>query len=112
LSLLLLDDEEIFSDLLKILCKEIDVKFYSARNTKEAIKIVNNNKIELVIIDYNLKNEKGSIFNRYLKRYFHDIKTALSSGSFDNISEKVSNRFDYILDKGSLVAFVREFFGA
>lgn len=110
MSVLLLDDEEIFSDLLKILCKEIGVKFYSAKNTKEAIKIINENSIKLAIIDYNLKNEKGVLFNRYLKRYFPGVKTVLSSGNFDNIAETVKGRFDYILDKGMLVTFIRNFF--
>jgi ActR/RegA family two-component response regulator len=107
-SLLLLDDEEVFSKILGIFCKEKGLKFYYAKNIEEAKVIAQNNKVKYAIIDQYLKNEKGSDFGRYLKNKFPEIKTIICSGSNNDISDEELKYFDISVNKSELVTFINE----
>ncbi|UOD35221.1 hypothetical protein DSN97_02455 [Deferribacteraceae bacterium V6Fe1] len=106
MSILLLDDEEVFAKMLSIVCASKGTKFYYARTIDEAKEIVKNNHIEYAIIDQNLRNEKGISFNRFVKDTATGIKTIFCSGVLDNIDNDELNRFDFVIDKSELITFL------
>jgi len=58
-SVLIIDDKENFRKLLKIHFKEKSYTIYEGKNSAEAIKSLNNNIIDLIILDLKLGSENG-----------------------------------------------------
>ncbi|MCB4203414.1 hypothetical protein LF845_00400 [Deferribacterales bacterium Es71-Z0220] len=108
MSILLLDDEEVFAKMLSFVCASAGAKFYYARTIDEAKEIVKKNHIKYAIIDQNLKNEKGVSFNRFVKDTTADIKTIFCSGILDNIDDNELSRFDFVIDKSELITFLNK----
>lgn len=59
ISVLIIDDKENFRKLLKIYFKEKSYTIYEGKNSAEAIKSLNNNIIDLIILDLKLGSENG-----------------------------------------------------
>jgi len=106
LSILLLDDEEVFAKIIRFVCAKAGTEFYYAQTIEQAKNIIKNNTVEYAIIDQNLKNEKGASFNQFLKNTSKGMKTIFCSGALDNIDADELNQFNFVLDKSELVTFL------
>lgn len=73
--ILIIDDNELFRFSIKSLINNLDsITLFSASNSNEAIRIIGENKIDLVLLDIKLGNENGVEFAKYLNTNFPDIK--------------------------------------
>lgn len=110
MSLLLLDDEDVFFKIVSILSKNLGFEFFYARNIYEAKSILSDETVSLAIIDYNLPESDGVSFNRYIKENFPGIKTAIFTGSPELIEKCQLDSFTYCIDKSELVNFIKDYF--
>ena len=110
MSLLLLDDEDIFSKIISILSKSLGFDFFYAKNIHEAKNILKERDITLAIIDYTLTESDGVTFNRYIKENFPDVKTAIFTGAPEFMEKEQLDAFTYHIGKDELVEFIRKYF--
>lgn len=110
MSLLLLDDEDVFFKIISILSKNMGFEFFYAKDIHEAKKILQDRDISLAIIDYTLTELDGVTFNRYVRENFPHIKTAIFTGAPEFIEKEQLDTFTYHIGKDELVDFIREYF--
>ncbi|MCA1928250.1 MAG: hypothetical protein LDL13_03200 [Calditerrivibrio sp.] len=105
-SILFVEDEDVFYPLFSMLASRFSFNSIVSKNIKDAKKELSNNKIELVVIDYELPDGKGDELNRYIKENYPDILTALSSGHGDILKSRFD--YDYVVDKSDIVNFIKK----
>ena len=81
-SILLIDDDSDILELLQDICRVAKRSYYSAKNGKEALDIIQNHKdIDLIISDMYMPHMTGKELILNLQNQKRKIKTVLSSGS-------------------------------
>lgn len=95
-SILLVDDEEMIIEVANQMLEKLGYKVLTARGTKEAIKLLNENKntIAMVILDMIMPDYSGLKTYGMLKEINPEIKVLLSSGY------SIDGQATEILDKG------------
>ncbi|MCX8083433.1 MAG: hypothetical protein N3C60_00725 [Calditerrivibrio sp.] len=106
-NLLFVEDEDIFYTIMEMLSKKFYFNLFIAKTVSEAKKILDNNKIDVAIIDYELPDGKGDEISDYIAIYHNDIITAISSGHGGTIISSKS-KYKYVVDKSDLISFIRE----
>lgn len=107
-SILFVEDEEVFYPLFSMLASRFLFNAFISKNIKDAKKILSDNKIDLVIIDYELPDGKGDELNKYIKENYPDIPTVLSSGHSDMLKSRTE--YNYLVDKSDIVNFIKKIF--
>jgi CheY-like chemotaxis protein len=94
-TVLLIDDEEVISEVGKDLLEAIGYRVLTARDGKEAIEIYKNNrdKIDLVILDMVMPRMSGGEAYDKMKEISPNVKVLLSSGySIDSQAKEILAR--------------------
>lgn len=99
---LIIDDEKFVLKSFSKLMKFFKVNVFTAENSQEAIDIINNNNIDILVVDLMLKGDvKGNELNKKIKEIKKDIFSVASSGYTDDdtIMHFKKYHFDYVLPK-------------
>jgi len=79
-TLLVIDDDEAIAHNLKKVLKKEGYKVFTAHSGEEGLKIIEKNKIDVVITDINMKGMDGIEVLRMAKAYYSDIEVIMVSG--------------------------------
>ena len=84
-NLLIVEDHALTSFALKttLTAQSYAGEIFEATNAKDAYKIIENNKIDLVIMDIGLPDTNGIEATKYIKSKYHDIKIAILTSHCD-----------------------------
>ncbi len=98
-TILLVDDEELVRTLVKTVLEDNGYKLLTASNGMEALEMISNKseKIDLVLLDYNMPKMSGVEIAKYIKSINPKIKIVICSGY--NISLDKNNTIDDVLLK-------------
>lgn len=105
MKILFVEDEDIFYPLLEMLSKKLSFELYIAKSVSEALKLLKEISVDLVVIDYELPDGKGDEINRFIKENFPNIKSAISSGHGETLKHAVN--YDYTVDKSDFINFIK-----
>nr|BDT27438.1 hypothetical protein BHI3_09040 [Bacteriovorax sp. HI3] len=78
--ILFLDDEERILNTYKRMLHPTDIEGFYAKNSQEAIKIIQNEKIDLIISDYRLEQETGLDFLKFARKKGINVPMIIISG--------------------------------
>lgn len=93
--ILVVDDNELFRYSIESMYKnDTEVKYLGTSNITEAKKILDNNVVDLVLLDYELKGEKGTELAKYLKD--HNFATKVLFFSIFDLSDKVATLLEIV----------------
>ena len=85
-NILVLDDEKEIADLVELYLKNEDYNIYKFYSSKEALKCINETKLDLAILDIMLPDTDGfSICNEIRKKYNYPI--IMLTAKVDDISK-------------------------
>jgi DNA-binding NarL/FixJ family response regulator len=101
-SLLIVDDDNDVLTSLQIWLEGEDFRVLTALNSKEALKIIEEEEIEVVLLDFRLGTENGLNVAKMFKELDEDLKIIIITGypSYEKAVESIkSGLFDY-LSKG------------
>lgn len=79
-SILIVDDEENMLKMLKTFFEEKEFKCYTAKNGREALEVVEANKIDLVITDMKMPEMDGLELLRVIKEKYNNISAVIMTG--------------------------------
>ena len=87
--ILIAEDEQAFLNSMKVLIETIDDKFevYSANNGKQALKLINELDIDLLITDILMPDMDGLELTRDVQKKYPSIKILAMSGGGDHYLE-------------------------
>jgi PAS domain S-box-containing protein len=101
-SILVVDDEEIVCTTIKAMLTDLGYKVLSARNGKEALEVLDNNKeIDMVILDMTMPDMGGKSVYQKMKRKKMEPKVLISSGYSDSVlgEKSFAKKVDGFLQK-------------
>ncbi|MDO9181537.1 MAG: response regulator [Bacteriovorax sp.] len=79
-NILFLDDEEAILNTYRRMLRPLGVNGYFAKNSSDAQKIIDGNKIDLIISDYRLEQETGLDFLKIVREKNNEICLIIISG--------------------------------
>lgn len=100
-AILIVDDEVLLTNIFATQLKKLNFTIYTAQNLNEAVTIIENNQIDLVLTDIKMKNESGMELVRYIIDNKLNCKIQLMSGYSDEVgmNEKEKDLIDERLVK-------------
>lgn len=85
-SILVVDDERDICELLTLELSDQGFEFFTAHSVAEAVKILKNSSVDLVITDIRMPQKSGIELLRELRKNNHDLPVVFMTG-FSDISE-------------------------
>lgn len=82
-SILIVDDEENMLKMLKTFFEEKEFKCYTAKNGREALEVIEANKVDLVITDMKMPEMDGLELLRVIKEKYNNISAVIMTGFAD-----------------------------
>ncbi|MDD3045518.1 MAG: response regulator [Candidatus Delongbacteria bacterium] len=79
-SILIVDDEENMLKMLKTFFEEKEFKCYTAKNGREALEVIEANKVDLVITDMKMPEMDGLELLRVIKEKYNNISAVIMTG--------------------------------
>ncbi|MGD9706162.1 MAG: response regulator [Candidatus Delongbacteria bacterium] len=79
-SILIVDDEENMLKMLKTFFEEKEFKCYTAKNGREALEVIEENKVDLVITDMKMPEMDGLELLRVIKEKYNNISAVIMTG--------------------------------
>lgn len=79
-SILIVDDEENMLKMLKTFFEEKEFKCYTAKNGREALVVIEANKVDLVITDMKMPEMDGLELLRVIKEKYNNISAVIMTG--------------------------------
>lgn len=98
-NLLIIDDDKILLQSFKLWLNEKGYTVYTAENRAQAINIIKNKDISVILLDYRLLTENGIDLAKKILELKKDIKIIMITGypSYENAVESIkAGIFDYI----------------
>ncbi|MGB5849195.1 MAG: response regulator, partial [Ignavibacteriaceae bacterium] len=93
--ILLVDDEEMLSDLLAELLESNDYNVIKVSSGKEALRVLTEEiKVDLIIIDYNMPEMTGLETIEKIRKLNLDMPVILSSGVTDFDADKIMDKYE------------------
>jgi len=92
LSILVVDDDESMRAMIvQLMLVWFEATVFSAKNGKEAIEIMAEKKLNLIVTDYQMPEMTGPELIRFIKKEDIPTKIVLVTGAADEIKEKHSD---------------------
>ncbi len=88
LSVLVVDDSRDLLELLRINLNEMGLNPFASESVVDAIEILENTKIDLVITDLNMPHIGGLQLVKYISQHFHDIPILVITG-YPNVQSAI-----------------------
>ena len=98
INILFLDDEESILSTYRRMLRGYEVNGFYAASTKEAIKLMSLEKMDLIISDYRLEQETGLEFLKRMRTLNHQIPMIIISGYADEEFIKNAMELNIIQD--------------
>ena len=111
MNLLLVDDEERFLETTKMLLEKNNVKTFTATNGLDALKILNDQHIDVVILDVKMPNIDGVEVLRRIKQKHPLVEVIMLTGhaSVESAVEGLKlGAFDYVIKPSEITTLIEK----
>ena len=90
LKLLFVDDEVEIVDIISDTLSKLDLEFHVCFNGKQAVEIINNNEIDLIVTDINMPEMDGIELIKYVKNKNSNINCIVMSAYTEKRYKEIS----------------------
>ena len=101
-NLLLIEDDDDAIKLIKSILKKASVKIYISKTGEDALDIMKNKKIDIVLMDYRLPYKNGILLTKEIREIDKNIPIILETVEkmlFENIDMVKDFQFDDVISK-------------
>ncbi len=105
-NILIIDDEKLVCNSIKRLLKDTEKEIYTALNIDDARKVLRNNLIDLILLDYKLGPIDGITVLKEIQEYYPEISTIMltAHGTIDLAVTAMKNgAYDFIQKEEDIV---------